>query len=138
MQSGVALNKNLTFSFDDGHFIVISSTFQPLRDVEGRLRRVVAYGVDITARSNAVSQVMAGVLHQINQTAKNISSVSAQTNLLALNATIESARAGSAGRGFGVVAAEVKSLANRSAALSTEIAGLVAQTQVKIEQLCNG
>jgi methyl-accepting chemotaxis protein len=134
----MALNKNLTFSFDNGHFVAISSTIQPLRDVEGRLRRVVAYGVDMTARSNAISQMMAGVLHQINQTAQNISSVSAQTNLLALNATIESARAGDAGRGFGVVAAEVKSLAHRSATLSTEIAGIVAQTQMKIEQLRHG
>jgi methyl-accepting chemotaxis protein len=135
LQSGRALNKNLTFSFDNGNFAVISATVQPLCDVEGRLWRVVAYGVDMTARSNAVSQMMGDVLHQINRTAQNISNVSAQTNLLALNATIESARAGDAGRGFGVVAAEVKSLAHRSSTLSTEIAGLVAQTQMKIEQL---
>jgi methyl-accepting chemotaxis protein len=138
LQMGLPFTKNLTFTFDNGHFVVVAAVVHSLCDVEGRLRRVVVYGVDMTARNNEVAQMMAGVLHQINQTASNISSVSAQTNLLALNATIESARAGDAGRGFGVVAAEVKSLANRSAALSTEIGGLVAQTQMKIEQLRNG
>jgi len=138
LHKSLPFNKNLTFTFDDGHFVVIASVVHSLCDVEGRVRRVVVYGVDMTARNNEIAQMMAGVLHQINHTAKNISSVSAQTNLLALNATIESARAGDAGRGFGVVAAEVKSLAHRSATLSTEIAGLVAQTQMKIEQIRNG
>ncbi len=135
LSEGSSLVKTLDLRLPGGKSVTLSANIQPLRDVEGRLRRIVVYAADTTARSNAISHMMAGVLDQINQTALNISSVSAQTNLLALNATIESARAGEAGRGFGVVAAEVKSLALRSATLSTEIAGLVAKTKSKIEEL---
>lgn len=55
-----------------------------------------------------------------------IQGVASQTNMLALNATIESARAGEAGRGFGVVAAEVKALANKAHEASGQINQLVA------------
>ena len=54
-----------------------------------------------------------------------IQGVASQTNMLALNATIESARAGEAGRGFGVVAAEVKALANKAHEATGQINQLV-------------
>lgn len=71
---------------------------------------------------------------EIGQVVKVISSIAQQTNLLALNATIEAARAGDAGKGFSVVANEVKELAKQTAVATDDISAKIANVQESTKQ----
>jgi methyl-accepting chemotaxis protein len=75
-----------------------------------------------------VSQLSHAAQH-ISEVLKLITNIAKQTNLLALNATIEAARAGESGRGFSVVASEVKTLASQTAQAADEIGGQIADMQ---------
>jgi methyl-accepting chemotaxis protein len=101
-------------------------------DIGARVRRsaeitrdAVAYARD----ANSAIEALAAGAEQIEEVVKLISGVAAQTNLLALNATIEAARAGEAGRGFSVVASEVKTLSAQTAKATEQIGAQIQQIQ---------
>jgi methyl-accepting chemotaxis protein len=119
-----------------------STVVAELQDVVAQAEAVLLSAATIDERLSAADQVTRSVverakeadrvvaavgesLKRVGGIAKLIAGVTEQTNLLALNATIEAARAGEAGRGFSVVAAEVKDLAAQTARSTSEITATV-------------
>jgi methyl-accepting chemotaxis protein len=83
-------------------------------------------GVD---KTNSTVKNLAQAAQRIGEVVSLIQSIAGQTNLLALNATIEAARAGDAGKGFTVVASEVKALANQTEGATGEISNQISAIQ---------
>ncbi|MGB9091256.1 MAG: methyl-accepting chemotaxis protein [Pseudomonas farsensis] len=88
---------------------------------------------DVTGTSGEIEQ-LATSANEISRVLDVIGSIAGQTNLLALNAAIEAARAGEAGRGFAVVADEVRALAHRTQESTAEIEQMIGGIQTGTER----
>jgi methyl-accepting chemotaxis protein len=99
-----------------------------------RSANVVEQAMQEMAQVEEVTRSLSHHAEAIESIVTLIRQIASQTNLLALNATIEAARAGEAGRGFSVVAQEVKALAGQTAGATDEIARQIASVQAAARQ----
>ena len=139
-----AIEKNETLSSDaarsasdttDNVQAVAAATEQLSASISGVIgqvsesSRIVAQAREAADRSRQTIATLSESTQKIGTVLRLIEAIARQTNLLALNATIEAARAGDAGRGFSIVAQEVKALARQTADATVEISKQIACVQ---------
>jgi methyl-accepting chemotaxis protein len=124
-----------------GNVASVATSAVQLGDSVDEITARLALATDVVGRAtkmaNTTSAMIVGLAEsagRIDEVVGLIRSIAEQTNLLALNATIEAARAGDAGRGFSVVASEVKALAAQTAKATEDISGQIVGVQLSTSQ----
>ncbi len=121
-----------------GETMWLDATFSPMSNVEGKIDRILMCGIDITPRRRTVqetSAAMCQMLDRVTGIVAKIEQIARMTNLLALNAAVEAARAAEAGKGFKVVAEEVRKLASQASGAAAEINGLIEESKAQVARL---
>lgn len=109
-----------------------SRIMEDIRSCEGELTSISGMSSTAISTAQGMKTDIGGLIDTVRNMTEAIAainSISAQTNLLALNASIEAARAGDAGRGFSVVAEEIRSLAEEAKSLTGRMGTFVSEIQ---------
>ncbi|MBL8928606.1 MAG: methyl-accepting chemotaxis protein [Kineosporiaceae bacterium] len=116
----------------------VTAVRQAAQTIEGRVRVTDTVTRDVVERAAEARTIVTSLgesLGEVTRMAEVIAGVADQTRLLALNATIEAARAGTAGRGFTVVANEVKELAATTGRSTVEITATVSRLRSQADEM---
>jgi methyl-accepting chemotaxis protein len=107
----------------------LKSSIGEIAQQVGLSNQIAQSALEEAQKSGELIEGLSSSAQKIGEVVKMIQDIAEQTNLLALNATIEAARAGDAGKGFSVVASEVKELANQTAKATDEIGQQIGDIQ---------
>ncbi|MEL3905619.1 MAG: methyl-accepting chemotaxis protein [Treponema sp.] len=132
-ETGKRLDKNVTnivegYNAHAASVEKISTTFSELAQKVAEIENATKTTTETLNQLSEQTQVIIEYAHTIEE-------ISKQTNLLSINASIEAARAGNAGKGFNIIATEVKKLSENTRSTSLEIANIIGVFTAKINEL---